>query len=72
MTGPHWMTTGQAAVWLADHHPGWTVRTVRVHAGLRVEACRDSAPAGVCALIGTFDEVRAELDAARCACRAAS
>lgn len=40
MTAPHWMTTGQAAAWLAGHHPSWTVRTMRVYAGLRIEARR--------------------------------
>lgn len=63
MTGPHRISAGQAADWLAARHPDWTVRTVRVHAGLRVEACRDGSSAGLCALIGTFEEVRAELDA---------
>lgn len=72
MTGPHWMSTSQAAAWLADRHPGWTVRTVHVSAGLRIEACRNSAPAGLYAVIGTFNEVRGELDAVRRAARVAS
>lgn len=72
MTAPDWISASQAAAWLADHHPGWTVRTVRAHNGLRVEAWRDGAPGGLYALIGTLEEIRAELDAARRATRAAS
>lgn len=64
--------TARAAAILQERYPGWTVRPVRVWGGLRIEASRDGAPAGLCVLTGSAAEVGAELEAAPSGLRAAS
>jgi len=67
-----WMSAGQAAAWLQRQHPGWTVGTVRGWRGVRFAAVRDSTEPGVCAVIGSYAEVRAVLESGRRGLREAS
>lgn len=60
-----WAQAEKAAARIAARCPGWQVKPLRHPEGLRLEAVRTGDGEGVCAMIGTPAEVRAELTRAR-------
>ena len=66
------MSAATAAARLERQYPGWSVRTCRGWNGVRIMAVRASLDAGVCAVIGSYPEVRAVLESERRGLRAAA
>ena len=60
-----WMSAATAAARLQEQYQGWTVGTVTGFHGVRIAAVRDDLAPGVHAVVGTYTEVRAELEKAR-------
>ena len=58
---PEWQRAAADAALIACEHPDWTVCPVRLWHGPGIAAERDPAAEGICAAVGTADEVRRAL-----------